>query len=67
MKASPQFPTFEQGCTILYNDGRPGHLDAKALVLRSDSFGMTVQFEDRADTTEISFTDRQWMDFIRRA
>jgi hypothetical protein len=29
-----------------------------------DAEGMTVQFEDRADTTYIRFTDRRWMDFI---
>lgn len=65
MTASRQALSFEKGSKILYNDGRPGHSDVKALVLRTDSFGMTVQFEDRADTTEIRFDDRQWMDFIK--
>jgi len=28
---------------------------------------MTVQFEDRADTTYIAFGERRWMDFIEVA
>ena len=52
---------------IVYNDGRPGHKDVSASVLAVDSKGMTVQFEDRADTTHIVFSDRAWMDFIELA
>lgn len=52
------------GDVISYNDGRPGHQDVRAVVLSVDRIGMVVQFEDRADTTRISFSDRSWMDFI---
>jgi len=32
-----------------------------------DANGMTVQFEDRADTSRIAFSDRAWMEFIEVA
>ncbi len=35
-----------------------------AIVLAVDVEGMTVQFEDRADTNYIRFSDRKWMDYI---
>ena len=54
----------KKGGRIVYNDGRPGHIGVKAVVLAVDADGMTVQFEDRADTTYIRFADRGWMDFI---
>lgn len=52
------------GGKISYNDGRPGHEEVEATVLAVDSQGMTVQFDDRADTTRILFSDSRWMDFI---
>ncbi|HPC61493.1 MAG TPA: hypothetical protein PKX23_12585 [Verrucomicrobiota bacterium] len=52
------------GGRILYNDGRPGHQGVAAIVLAVDVEGMTVQFEDRADTNYIRFSDRKWMDYI---
>jgi hypothetical protein len=52
------------GSRISYNDGRPGHEGVEAVVLAVDGQGMTVQFEDRADTTHILFSDPRWMDFI---
>jgi hypothetical protein len=54
----------KQGCRIAYDDGRPGHQGVKATVLAEDARGMTVQFDDRADTTCILFSDSKWMDFI---
>jgi hypothetical protein len=54
----------ERGGRIVYNDGRPGHTDVYASVLAVDAKGMTVQFDDRADTTYIVFSDARWMDFI---
>jgi hypothetical protein len=33
-------------------------------VLSVDAKGMMVQFEDRADRSRITFSDRAWMDFI---
>jgi len=53
-----------KGGRIVYNDGRPGHTGVVAVVLEVDAEGMTVQFEDRADTTYIRFSDRRWRDFI---
>ena len=52
------------GSRIVYNDGRPEHAGILADVLSVDAKGMVVQFEDRADTTRIPFSDRAWMDFI---
>lgn len=53
-----------KGSRISYDDGRPGHQGVEAAVLAADRRGMTVQFEDRADTTYILFSDPRWMDFI---
>lgn len=52
------------GGKVIYNDGRPGHKGIHAAVISSDENGMTVQFEDRADTSYIAFNDRGWMDHI---
>lgn len=57
---------FKAGGRISYNDNRPGHQNIGATVLAVDAGGMTVQFDDRADTTRISFSEPQWMDFIRK-
>ena len=55
----------KEGCRILYNDGRPGHQDVRATVLEiTAGHGMLVQFDDRADTTYILFSEPQWMQFI---
>ena len=53
-----------KGGRIVYNDGRPGHQGVEATVLAVDSRGMTVQFDDRADTTYIPFSEPRWMEFI---
>ena len=55
---------FKKRGTIVYDDGRPGYQNVKAVVLSRTAKGMIVQFEDRADTTYIPFSDRAWMDFI---
>jgi len=52
------------GRRIAYDDGRAGHQGVMATVLQVDLDGITVQFDDRADTTRIRFSDRAWMDFI---
>jgi hypothetical protein len=52
------------GSRISYDDGRPGHEGVEATVLAVDERGMTVQFDDRADTTYVPFTERRWMDFF---
>ena len=53
-----------KGSRISYDDGRPGHQGVEATVLAVDGRGMTVQFDDRADTNYIRFSDAKWMDFI---
>lgn len=57
-------PTVTAGSKIVYDDGRPGHSGVLGIVLQVNNEGMTVQFHDRADTTNIAFADRRWMDFI---
>ena len=57
----------KKGGRIVYNDGRPGHKGVLATVLAVDKKEMTVQFDDRADTNHIAFSDRAWMDFIELA
>lgn len=64
MKLRGTVDQIKKGGTIIYNDGRPGHKDVLAKVLAVDKKGMTVQFDDRADTSHIAFSDRGWMDFI---
>jgi hypothetical protein len=55
----------KEGFRISYDDGRPGHRGVRAMVLEvTVGHGMLVQFEDRAETSYIRFSDRQWMDFI---
>jgi hypothetical protein len=54
----------KKGSRISYDDGRPGHQGVEATVLAVDERGMTLQFDDRADTNYIRFSDRRWMDFI---
>lgn len=54
----------KEGSRISYDDGRPGHQGVEATVLAVDREGMRVQFEDRADTTYIRFSDKAWMEFI---
>ncbi len=56
---------FTAGSYIIYNDGREGHTDVRALILEADSKSMTVQFEDRNNTTLIYFNEKAWMDFIK--
>lgn len=64
MKENPAYQV-KAGGRISYNDGRPGHQDVEATVLEvTAGHGMLVQFDDRADTTYILFSDPRWMDFI---
>lgn len=49
------------GSRIVYDDGRQ---EAKATVLTVEHWGMCVQFDDRADTTTIRFSDKAWMNFL---
>jgi len=67
MKLTSTIDQIKRGGRIVYNDGRPGHKGVMATVLAVDSKGMTVQFEDRADTSRIAFSDTAWMDFIELA
>ena len=67
MKIRGTIDQIKPGSRIVYNDGRPGHAGVTATVLAVDGKGMTVQFEDRADTSRIAFADKAWMDFIELA
>lgn len=67
MKLRGTVDQIKTGGRIVYNDGRSGHANVCATVLAVDAKGMTVHFEDRADTTRIAFSDRGWMDFIELA
>jgi hypothetical protein len=67
MKLCITVDQIKQSRRVVYNDGRLGHSGVLAAVLSVDRTGMKVQFEDRADTTYIAFSDRQWMDFIEVA
>jgi hypothetical protein len=64
MKLAVPHAEFTPGSRIIYNDGRQGHTDVAATVIEVDSAQMIVQFEDRADTTRIKFSDSNWMDYI---
>ncbi len=67
MKLNPAYQV-KAGSRISYDDGRPGHQGVEATVIDVvDGHGMLVQFDDRADTTYILFSDRAWMDFISGA
>jgi hypothetical protein len=52
------------GAILIYNDGRQGHTSAKCEVLTVSNISLLVQFEDRADTTTIKFTDAAWINFL---
>ena len=67
MKLRSTLDQIKKGGRIVYNDGRSGHKGVMATVLAVDRKGMTVQFDDRADTSRIVFSDRGWMDFIEVA
>ena len=67
MKLQSTLDQIKKGGRIAYDDGRPGHEGVEATVLAVDAQGMTVQFDDRADTTRIAFSDRAWMEFIEVA
>ena len=55
----------KEGCRISYEDGRPGHRDARATILEvTAGHGMLVQFDDRPDSNYILFADQQWMDYL---
>ena len=67
MKLQSTLDQIKKGGRIVYNDDRPGHKGVPATVLAVNKKGMTVQFDDRADTSHIAFSDRGWMDFIEVA
>lgn len=51
----------QAGSILIYDDGRAGHTHARAEVLSVSPEAMIVQFQDRADTTRISFSDAGWL------
>ncbi len=54
------------GDRITYNDGRPGHTAARAVVLEAATDFITVQFKDRADTTVISCHNPAWTNHLTK-
>ncbi len=68
MKLKIYLDQIKKGGRIIYDNRRPGHKGVLATVVAVDHKGMTVQFDDRADTTRIAFSDRgSAMDFIEVA
>ena len=67
MKMINTIDQLKPGGRIVYNDGRLGHSGVQATIVEVDAKGMTVQFEDRADTTRIQFSDKGWMEHIEMA
>jgi hypothetical protein len=64
MKLAGTLDRIKKGGRIVYDDGRPGHSEVFATVIEVNSKGMTVQFEDRADSSYIAFSDKGWMEHI---
>jgi hypothetical protein len=56
MKLQSTVDQIKTGGRIIYNDGRQGHTDVFATVMAVDAKGMTVLFDDRADTSYIAFS-----------
>lgn len=54
----------DAGMRIVYDDGRPGHSGVCATVLKAGKTNMVVQFDDRADTTTIKYSDAGWIDYL---
>ena len=52
---------------LIYNDGRAGHCEVKAIVLLNDGAKIFAQFEDRNAATIIPYSAKQWTDYLRRA
>ena len=67
MKLRGTLDRIRKGRRIVYNNGRPRHQGVEATVLAVDKRGMTVQFEHRADTNYIRFSDQKRMEFIEMA
>lgn len=54
--------------TIIYNDGRQGHINIKAEVLENiPDILLIVQIEDRAVETRIAYHDKAWTDYLKKA
>jgi len=55
------------GETLTYDDGREQHRGKRCTVLQCGEHSMLVQFEDRADTTTIAWTDTGWTHYLSRS
>ena len=62
-----QMKALNSGDLLVYDDGRPGHVGVKAVVLSNHQNCLIVQFEDRADTTTIKHDEVGWTKYLRRA
>lgn len=67
MMTPDELRSLRPDAVLIYNDGRPGHTSAKATVLDVLRTGLRVQFQDRADSTTIKFTDKAWTEHLVKA
>jgi hypothetical protein len=58
--------SLKSGDILVYDDGRPGHVGVKAVVLSNHENSVIVQFEDRADTTTIQHDEVGWTKHLKR-
>ena len=61
-----QMKSLNSGDILVYDDGRPGHVGVKAVVLSNHETSVIVQFEDRADTTTIKHDEVGWTEHLKR-
>ena len=64
MITQSEFQNIKPGAGLIYNDGRPGHTAARAVVQSVSPLALVVQFDDRADNTTIRANDRDWLDYL---
>lgn len=62
-----QMKSLNSGDILVYDDGRPGHVGVKAVVLSDHENSVIVQFEDRADTTTIKHDEVGWTNYLKRS
>ncbi len=59
---------FQVGDTVIYNDGRPGHVDVRGKVVEVSpkQIFVIVQFEDRANPTLVAVDSHEWMNHMTK-
>lgn len=60
--------TFQVGDIVIYNDGRPGHVNVRGEVIAASPDGrfIAVQFDDRASPSNIDTSDLKWMKHLTK-